>query len=902
VAKQALKVELFYSGTWHDLGTDPRVEPGVTINHGRASPTSEPEPTEATFTLNNRAGTYNPENASSALYGLVGRNTPCRISVGSDVRMVGEVTRWRPQRTGDFDPVTGKGDAWTEVEVSGILHRLGQGADPLRSPLYRVIRPAAGLVAYWPMEDGSSARSFAPVTRGTSAMRIAGEARPAASSDVPGSAPLPQMGAPVSLTAGVPAYSPAEFWFYWVMWIPPAGFVDGTHLIDLYPDSGGVFRWQAIWGTGGTFNMQAVDAAGSVIGSSGAQSWLAGGGPFFFSMHAHNDGFGNIVFDVSSRKAVSDRIAPLILVSPVVAGATLGPIRRIVIGSAGNLTDAAYGHVALSTAGIGGMSDAVIGYTRETAAVRLPRLATEEDVALSVSGTCTEELGPQYPDELVALFAEAERTDDGLLFDRRTVAELRYRTGPSLFNQAPALTLDYTAGATPALPPDIDDLLSRNDVTAKRRNGGEARAVLESGPLSILPPPAGIGRTSTSVDVNPWRDAELPNHASWHLHKGTLGGVRFPKVTVDIDKLPGAAAVDVGDLLVIDNMPLAEGPKVARLLVVGDTERIDSHRRLITFNTTPYDAFHVLELESTVDNRGRLDTGGSILTSSMTTGATTAQVRPPDAADNTYMPRRWAVGAYSPDLILQIGAEVLTASAVANDPSFVAAGTAAHADWAAVTPGLPAGLAQGDQIFLLAVTRGAGAPNLPAGYTQVLGSIGGGNAQLFRKTAGASESAPTVTFSGGAVGDTCTAQMCAFRGLASDRVGFSASQANASAQDIDTPVFRVLSDVVVVLKCMWKADDSTGITQGTWTEIGDLSSVLGNDMSTWWGYKILTDRKDQPPETHTVSGGLAAVSGARLIAYQGTQTMTVARSVNGVVQAHSAGDPVALYRAPVVAK
>ena len=78
-----------------------------------------------------------------------------------------------------------------------------------------------------------------------------------------------------------------------------------------------------------------------------------------------------------------------------------------------------------------------------------------------------------------------------------------------------------------------------------------------------------------------------------------------------------------------------------------------------------------------------------------------------------------------------------------------------------LTPALPTGTAAGDVLFLFAKGRNTVDPTwtVPSGWTEmgsrVSGSTGIGGAQynamqLWRKTAGASESAPTVTLSSGA--------------------------------------------------------------------------------------------------------------------------------------------------------
>ena len=159
-------VELYYSGAWHEITAD-LGEDGVTITRRRG------EPSTCELTLRNFDGTYSARNPRSPLFGLIGRNTPLRVSVqmpGGVLRrrFYGEVAEW---------PVkwTRKGVAYSPIVASGILRRLGQGAAPLQSPMRRaVLSIGPGLVAYWPLEDAAGSSSFASTFDGHRAVTWVG--------------------------------------------------------------------------------------------------------------------------------------------------------------------------------------------------------------------------------------------------------------------------------------------------------------------------------------------------------------------------------------------------------------------------------------------------------------------------------------------------------------------------------------------------------------------------------------------------------------------------------------------------------------------------------------------------------------------------------------------------------
>lgn len=76
-----LAVDLKLGGTWTDITDDVRVSEDVTITRGRSAEGVRTDPGSCTLTLDNRSGKYSPRHPESALYGLIGRNAPIRISI-----------------------------------------------------------------------------------------------------------------------------------------------------------------------------------------------------------------------------------------------------------------------------------------------------------------------------------------------------------------------------------------------------------------------------------------------------------------------------------------------------------------------------------------------------------------------------------------------------------------------------------------------------------------------------------------------------------------------------------------------------------------------------------------------------------------------------------------------------
>lgn len=74
------RVELQLGGVWTDITGDVRLPDRIKIVRGRRDQGARVDPGSCTLTLNNALGRYSPRNPVSPLYGLIGRNTPIRVS------------------------------------------------------------------------------------------------------------------------------------------------------------------------------------------------------------------------------------------------------------------------------------------------------------------------------------------------------------------------------------------------------------------------------------------------------------------------------------------------------------------------------------------------------------------------------------------------------------------------------------------------------------------------------------------------------------------------------------------------------------------------------------------------------------------------------------------------------
>lgn len=199
----------------------------------------------------------------------------------------------------------------------------------------------------------------------------------------------------------------------------------------------------------------------------------------------------------------------------------------------------------------------------------------------------------------------------------------------------------------------------------------------------------------------------------------------------------------------------------------------------------------------------------------------------------------------------------------AADPSVVAVGTSSSAVNASVTPGLPAGLMDGDVLVLEAAIRNtAGSVDTPAGWSL---QADGGNFRVFTRVYATGQTAPTVTFTGGVAGADTAARITAIRN--SDYTISSLFQANVSAQDIAFPSMAVGALLPnLILFAAWKQATATSSSApGGWVFISRDSVTAGDDQTILWWYKVTSE--NVTAESFTMSGGSAAISETALLRF-----------------------------------
>lgn len=561
------------------------------------------------------------------------------------------------------------------------------------------------------------------------------------------------------------------------------------------------------------------------------------------------------------------------------------------------------------------------GYAGEAGTVRLERLGDDEGIQVDHEGSGVGQvtLGPQGTSTFFDIAQSAAATNYDLLLAHPTVHNaLLHRLRSDLLGRPPSVRLTY-AHLAPGFRPSPDDQRRVNQVRASTDRSTDRSATAGEVTYTIpdddwwhwttQPPPDGAYARPTTATFNPNDAAELVELAAWKAHLSAWREKRYAQITLllhsPVFTAPQIAAIrqlDVGDVIEFD---MADAPPwvpydTLRVQVRGFTRQLDKHTDTYALGTVPADPWEV-----------ELVDGDTILIAAIDADDTTALL------ENDRDSPSWSTTAEP--YHIQIDGDPCTVTAMSTaTPAFIAAGTPAHADNAAVVPALPAGITadQGQSLFCFAAIR-SGSVNIPAGWTAI-SFEGLAQVRLFHRYYATGVVAPTVTPSGGAAGDTVSAVVVAFSGVTptvdstdgeGGPTGGFADLNNASAQNIAYPALTVRTARTRGLRetnCLqfvlgWKADDYTSVLPPSgFTEMFEASTTTGNDQSLYGAYRVVSDPTAVVAGSLAVTGGAAAVSRGFTIVFRPLQTATIVRNVAGVATSHTEGDPVHVWRPGLV--
>lgn len=639
----------------------------LTIKRGIESfSTTWPAPTEFSVMINNDTLDYDPSRPTSLLYGRAGRNTRVRIRPDGVSRVYCEAQSWEPSRTPEHVPGGRRGKSTTAMRAAGLLERLSTWEEPPASPMYRTAQGRTTSFGHWSLEDDENAVSAANSLPGGYTAQIKGVTL--AESERPfgakrtvrlanGSLMIGRW-SPASKTAGWQVFfsfklatsPPSASYGRLLRWSASNGYiwtvdVNNAGYLFTVTDADGVIKWQTATGGYGTgveptnwvtFRMRVANAGGGVVNVQPA--WYAQ--------------------SMSASFGITDTFS-----------GSVG-VPQIWWQEGGSVTDGGwFSHVGAVT-GVSDDLDGIAarrvfnGYQGETAIDRYLRNMGEAGLQAYLIGDGDDSMpmGPQPIDQLIKVLEECRSTEDGDLSDERFDIATTMRGRRDSYDMTPALELTY--------PDEVSSYVKSvgregawNRVTVKNRTGGELTIQQETGPMSVSPPPDGIGDLRRQIDVNVDDEATwLPPIASWHLAKGTLEGPRYKQITVDLGRHPELVAtarvVREGDMITVDGIE----PDLVRLLVVGIEERMQPGGAAagrgtwrITYHCEPYDVYMVGVWDASTFRWG---TNLSSLAAGATATATALSVKAADARG------MWSTGLAGADIM--IGGERMTVTSVVN--------------------------------------------------------------------------------------------------------------------------------------------------------------------------------------------------------------------------------------------
>ncbi|WP_405531492.1 hypothetical protein OG592_26960 [Streptomyces avidinii] len=689
------------AGTWTQLG-DPVVLPGSTSIHGGTAQldvghclgSETPSCTGRVHAVEVRSGiggsaVANPVFTAQAVAApsfldAAGRTwTPSSVTLLSNrrTRFVGEVTSWPPR----WD--TSGQDVYTPIEAAGILRRAGRPQPPLQSAMRRELgRPGRpNIVAYWPCETGANGTFLDSAIENAPPLTITGTPQLSSYSAWPASAPLPVHSADSAVTGLVRGYTPVDD-IRLRFFVNLSKAITGTPLLASVISNGG--RSYSIY----------IDSSGDlklIVANTGTGATLVDSGFLAFGI-----GLESVEIALDLRTSSLDVDWDLTVyyldgLSPTTGTTFSGTVSATVIGAAiafsmgAGLDGVAFGHIAISDllTGFDQLAAATLAQAGETAATRIARLADEEGIPAAVSGAGSEQLGTQRAASLVELWREAEKADHGLLYETRSAIAVAYRDLTSLCNQTPEAVIAYT-DLQPGLDPIDDDQQVMNSVTVQRTGGASGYASLESGALSVLPPPNGVHRYPEAYTLNLHSDEQTTDHAGWLVNLGTVDENRYPVLHLALQKttslIPTVTELDCGSRIQVTDPPLSKlPPATIDQLIMGYNEVLHQFAWDLKFNCMPALPYTVAVLDD--DDLGRLDTDGSTLVAAVSSSATSLVVHTTQAEVGRIPV--WSEDAADYSFDLQMGGEVVTATACAPLAADTFTRTVAAGGWGTASDG-----------------------------------------------------------------------------------------------------------------------------------------------------------------------------------------------------------------------
>lgn len=433
--------------------------------------------------------------------------------------------------------ITGN-NSWAHIGASGVLNRLRQGTNPIKSPLTRQLSGTSGVVAYWPMEEGSVATFFGnTVANGRPGTFAA--VTPGADSSLAGATQSPTLNTdqsrihlPVApgVNSGGTGFS-AMFLFKL-----PSLPSTKTRIGTVSPRSGPVATYAFSVDSANTY-IEALNTAGTVINSVTNVSaedftkWTAWQVETDNSVGGGNTGVSAIYHAVGKTTYWAQTMT--------IAGTTLSNIGGMdLTGPAGT----AFAHAWLGNNTLPFVTNSFSlvssGYAGESPSDRFERVCGEAGIQCTIFGNglaSTDAMGPQKEGSTMAILQSCVDVDYGAMIEAGF--GLAFVPKKWRFNAAQTYSFSKAAGEIGSVPKPVrDDQRLKNQWTISQVDGGSATY---TDPDSV----SRSGVWEDSATLNTYTDSNLDSQASWRVHIGTSQRLRWPSAPLNFARSPQLAVV-----------------------------------------------------------------------------------------------------------------------------------------------------------------------------------------------------------------------------------------------------------------------------------------------------------------------------------------------------------------------
>lgn len=580
-------------------------------------------------------------------------------------RFGGFADQWEPT----FVPTGEVGNMSSAVAVtaSGVMRRLTQGRDVVRSPMRRTIAASRPL-AYYPAEDGIFSTAAGSAVVGQGSLVALGSVNFKDENSIGqgvGTSALVDLSPGGSLFATFDASVAAATQTRWTVHTWGNFDVDisnGDITLMEWLTPGGTFpRWQLVEDKD-TLHTQVIayDNSGSptvVVDRSGVQggfrTWAVSAqqvGPVIQVTYWRDSNtfssVGSVAGTLAGVSALTVNASRTTAFQPMPFGHLAVWATTSIPYQIGGVLDS-YGGFVLGP---------VLSHNGEAAHLRMARLAAEAGIPLSIPTVPAGEqvrMGYQPEGTTLDLLAECAEVDGGLLYERDY--GLAYLPRSARYNQPPALTIDLatyrrSANGGGVLTPVYDDQDIRNQWTVERRDGSFAVADdLDSQRRGVY---------ADSVELNLASDSGLLDQATWRLHLTTAVDLREASFPIDLAANPGYIdgwlSCGIGSRVVRTNPPAQYRPGPLNRLALGWTETLGPRSWTVQVTpelAAPWDV-------ATVDGPQRIAADGSTLAAALTATGTTFQLAS-TAANGV-----WTTTPTEFPLDLLVGGEQIRVSAI----------------------------------------------------------------------------------------------------------------------------------------------------------------------------------------------------------------------------------------------